>query len=80
MKLLYNNLADFPAPSENGSSISGGAVVGIVAAVVIVIILLFGILWWKGCFGKKSSLENGNKPVDCNDKKKRCKLTMLSYF
>lgn len=56
--------SDFPAPSENGSSIPIGAVVGIVAAVVIVIILLFGILWWKGCFGKKSSLENEVKGLN----------------
>ncbi|WJX72476.1 hypothetical protein P8452_56358 [Trifolium repens] len=37
-------------------SLSAGAVVGIVVAAAIVIILLFGILWWKGCFGKKFSL------------------------
>jgi hypothetical protein len=61
IKLFYNNLADFTPPSVSGSSsISAGAVVGIVAAVAIVIILLFFILWWKGCFGKKGSLERGN--------------------
>ncbi|KAI5411529.1 hypothetical protein KIW84_056557 [Lathyrus oleraceus] len=37
-------------------SISAGAVVGIVVAATIIIILVFGILWWKGCFGKKNSL------------------------
>jgi len=57
---LYNNQTDFTPPSENGSSISVGAVVGIVVAGVIVIILVLGILWWKGCLGKKSSLERGN--------------------
>jgi hypothetical protein len=41
-------------------SISAGAVVGIVVAAVIIIILLFGILWWKGCFGKKNSLARGD--------------------
>ena len=34
--------------------------VGIVAAVVIVIIMVFGILWWKGCLGKKSSSTKGD--------------------
>jgi len=34
-------------------------VVGVVAAGAVVIILVLGILWWKGCFGKKSSLERG---------------------
>nr|XP_004488995.1 probable leucine-rich repeat receptor-like serine/threonine-protein kinase At3g14840 isoform X1 [Cicer arietinum]XP_027191464.1 probable leucine-rich repeat receptor-like serine/threonine-protein kinase At3g14840 isoform X2 [Cicer arietinum] len=42
--------------SAHGSSISAGVVVGIVVAATIVIILVFGILWWKGCFGKKNSL------------------------
>lgn len=59
MYLLYNNQADFTPPSEKGSSISAGAVVGIVAAVAIIIILIFGILWWKGCLGKKNTLAKG---------------------
>ncbi|KAK7401755.1 hypothetical protein VNO78_13483 [Psophocarpus tetragonolobus] len=49
--------SDFTPPLENESSISTGVVVGIVAAVVVIIILILAILWWKGCFGKKSSLE-----------------------
>ncbi|XP_027187763.1 probable leucine-rich repeat receptor-like serine/threonine-protein kinase At3g14840 [Cicer arietinum] len=56
--------SDFPPPSENGSSISAGVVVGIVAAVAIVIILLFGILRWKSCLGKKNSLESEVKRLD----------------
>ncbi|CAL5207660.1 unnamed protein product [Lathyrus oleraceus] len=36
--------------------ISTGAIVGIVVAATIIMILVFGILWWKGCFGKKNSL------------------------
>ncbi|GAU18172.1 hypothetical protein TSUD_248730 [Trifolium subterraneum] len=56
---------EFTPPSDGGSSsISAGAVVGIVAAVAIVIILLFFILRWKGCFGKKSSLEREVKGLD----------------
>ena len=58
---MYNNQTDFTPPSENGSSISAGAVAGIVVAVAIVIILVLGILWWKGCLGKKSSLEKGKQ-------------------
>ncbi|CAI8593285.1 unnamed protein product [Vicia faba] len=36
--------------------ISAVVVVGIVVAATTIIILVFGILWWKGCFGKKNSL------------------------
>ncbi|WVZ01021.1 hypothetical protein V8G54_027090 [Vigna mungo] len=50
--------SDNPPPTPN--SISVGVVVGIVVAVVVVIILVFGILWWKFCLRKKSSLEIGN--------------------
>ncbi|KAK7272598.1 hypothetical protein RJT34_29303 [Clitoria ternatea] len=56
--------SDFPPPSENGSNVSAGAVVGIVAAVVVIIILVFGILWWKGCFGKKNSLARELESLD----------------
>ncbi|CAI8593297.1 unnamed protein product [Vicia faba] len=45
-------------------SISAGAVVGIVVAATVIIILVFGILWWKGCFGKKNSLERDLKSLD----------------
>ncbi|KAJ1441591.1 Serine/threonine-protein kinase, active site [Sesbania bispinosa] len=55
---------DFTPPSENGSSISAGAVVGIVVAVVAVIMLVFGILWWKGCLGKKNTLARELKGLD----------------
>ncbi|WVZ01014.1 hypothetical protein V8G54_027083 [Vigna mungo] len=57
-----------PPSEENGSSISAGAVAGIVVAVAIVIIIVLGILWWKGCLGKKSSLE------------KVCALIGVSYY
>jgi hypothetical protein len=52
---MYNNQADSPP-----GSLSAGAVVGIVVAAAIIIILVFGILWWKGCFGKKYSLARGD--------------------
>ncbi|XP_039687024.1 probable leucine-rich repeat receptor-like serine/threonine-protein kinase At3g14840 [Medicago truncatula] len=45
-------------------SISAGAVVGIVVAATTVIILVFGILWWKGCFGKKNSLTRELNSLD----------------
>jgi len=53
--LYNNNQADSPP-----GSISIGVVVGIVVAATIIIILVFGILWWKGCFGKKNSLAKGD--------------------
>ena len=52
---MYNNQAGSPS-----GSITAGAVVGIVFAATIVIILVFGILWWKGCFGKKNYLARGD--------------------
>ncbi|KAG4384391.1 hypothetical protein GLYMA_13G266100v4 [Glycine max] len=55
---------DFTPPSKNKSSISVGVVVGVVAAGAVVIILVLGILWWKGCFGKKSSLERELQGLD----------------
>ncbi|BAT93310.1 hypothetical protein LR48_Vigan05g017600 [Vigna angularis] len=55
---------NFTPPSENGSGISAGAVAGIVVAVAIVIIIVLGILWWKGCLGKKNSLEKEIRSLD----------------
>jgi len=52
--VFYNNQADSPP-----GSISAGAVVGIVIAAIVIIILVFGVIWWKGCFGKKNSLARG---------------------
>ncbi|KAL5081435.1 hypothetical protein RYX36_009856 [Vicia faba] len=45
-------------------SISAGVVVGIVVATTVIIILVFGILWWKGCFGKKNSLARELESLD----------------
>ncbi|XP_039686619.1 probable leucine-rich repeat receptor-like serine/threonine-protein kinase At3g14840 isoform X2 [Medicago truncatula] len=45
-------------------SISTVAVVGIVVAAIVIIILVFGILWWKGCFGKKNSLARELNSLD----------------
>jgi len=66
--VLYNNRADSPP-----GSISAGAVVGIVVAAIVIIVLVFGILWWKGCFGKKNSLSRG-------DYHKEKFLALLSNF
>jgi len=52
--LYNNNQADSPP-----GSMSIGAVVGIVVTAIIIIILVFGVIWWKGCFGKKNSLARG---------------------
>ncbi|CAL0303724.1 unnamed protein product [Lupinus luteus] len=48
--------SDFTPQSESGSSISARVVVAIVAAGTIFIIFVFGMLWWKGCLGLKSSV------------------------
>ncbi|KAL7087491.1 hypothetical protein ACP275_13G071000 [Erythranthe tilingii] len=59
---------DFTPPSEKGSSISAGGIVGIVAAVLVtsllIVMLVLGILWWKGCFRRKDTLEHELKGVD----------------
>ncbi|XP_050944114.1 probable leucine-rich repeat receptor-like serine/threonine-protein kinase At3g14840 isoform X1 [Cucumis melo] len=55
---------DFNPPTEGGSAISAGVVVGIVAAVVFFIILLLGVLWWRGSRRKKSTLEQELKDLD----------------
>ena len=52
---MYNNQADSPS-----GSITAGAVVGFVFAAIVIIILVFGILWSKGCFGKKNYLVRGD--------------------
>ncbi|RDX74701.1 putative leucine-rich repeat receptor-like serine/threonine-protein kinase, partial [Mucuna pruriens] len=69
----YVNFTPLP---ENGSStsvgtsagtslgISAGGLAGIVATGAVVIILVFGILWWQGCLGKKSSLEKELKGIE----------------
>ncbi|CAI8593303.1 unnamed protein product [Vicia faba] len=45
-------------------SLSARAVVGIVVAAAVIIILVFGILWWKGCFGKKKTLARELRSLD----------------
>ncbi|KAJ4726506.1 putative Kinase [Melia azedarach] len=61
-----NVSSDFTPPSENGSgsSIPAGAVVGIVVGAVSTTILILGILWRKGCFKSKSTLEQEFNGMD----------------
>ncbi|KAJ8616574.1 hypothetical protein MRB53_035946 [Persea americana] len=54
--------SDFMPPG--GNKISAGTVIGIVASVFCVIFLIIGILWWKGCFRKKSSMYEDLKRLD----------------
>ncbi|KAL2455595.1 putative leucine-rich repeat receptor-like serine/threonine-protein kinase [Forsythia ovata] len=56
--------ADFPVPSENGNSMSTGAIVGIIIAVLFTILLILGILWWKGCLGSKDTIGQDLKGLD----------------
>ncbi|RWR96283.1 Protein kinase domain-containing protein [Cinnamomum micranthum f. kanehirae] len=58
--------SDFTPPGDK--KIYAGAVIGIVASVFCVIFLIIGILWWKGCFRKKSSLYcNSNNLTEKSD-------------
>ncbi|KAL0353857.1 UNVERIFIED_CONTAM: putative leucine-rich repeat receptor-like serine/threonine-protein kinase, partial [Sesamum angustifolium] len=57
---------DFTPPSENGNSISAGAIVGIVVAGLFTILLVLGILWWKGCLRRKDTMQNDLKGLDLN--------------
>ncbi|KAK3020108.1 hypothetical protein RJ639_005246, partial [Escallonia herrerae] len=52
-------VSDAKPPSENGSSISAGTVVGIVVGIACAIFLLLGVLWWKGCLPRKDTMELG---------------------
>ncbi|XP_058754552.1 probable leucine-rich repeat receptor-like serine/threonine-protein kinase At3g14840 isoform X2 [Vicia villosa] len=53
-----------PRSPRTHRSKPAGAVVGSVVAATIIIILVFGILWRKGCFGKKNSLAKELKSLD----------------
>ncbi|KAI3457606.1 hypothetical protein Pfo_014269 [Paulownia fortunei] len=55
---------NFTPPSENGNSISTGAIVGIVVAVLFTVLLVLGILWWKGCLRRKDTLQHDLKGLD----------------
>ncbi|RWR96270.1 putative ATP binding protein [Cinnamomum micranthum f. kanehirae] len=52
--------SDFTPPGDKNH----GAVIGIVVSVFCVIFLIIGILWWKGCFCKKSSMYEDLKRLD----------------
>ncbi|KZV45825.1 putative leucine-rich repeat receptor-like serine/threonine-protein kinase [Dorcoceras hygrometricum] len=56
---------DFDPPSS-GKSISAGAIAGIAIAVLFIGSLIFGLLWWKGCFEHRDTLEYELKGVDLN--------------
>ncbi|KAK6946602.1 Serine-threonine/tyrosine-protein kinase, catalytic domain [Dillenia turbinata] len=55
---------EFSVPVENGNSMSAGAIVGIVVAVVSVIALVLCLLWWKGCLGRKNTMEEDLRGLD----------------
>ncbi|XP_010247772.1 PREDICTED: probable leucine-rich repeat receptor-like serine/threonine-protein kinase At3g14840 [Nelumbo nucifera] len=55
---------NFIPPSEGGKGISGGAVAGIVVTVLVFIFLVLVLLWWKGCLGNKTTMDQDLKGVD----------------
>ncbi|XP_047310258.1 probable leucine-rich repeat receptor-like serine/threonine-protein kinase At3g14840 [Impatiens glandulifera] len=57
-------LPGFSPPGSQKGGISVGAVVGIVFSVVFVVILILGILWWKGCIGRKDTISDDLKGLD----------------
>ncbi|KAL5989814.1 hypothetical protein ACLOJK_010708 [Asimina triloba] len=53
----------FPPPQyDNG--LSAGAVAGIVILSLFVTFMILGILWWKGCFGQKQSIDQELRGLD----------------
>ncbi|PIN04552.1 Serine/threonine protein kinase [Handroanthus impetiginosus] len=56
--------SNFTPPSENGNSISTGAIVGIVVAVLFAILLVLAILWWNGCLRRKDTIQRDLKGLD----------------
>ncbi|KAK6157079.1 hypothetical protein DH2020_011327 [Rehmannia glutinosa] len=61
---IMSGIPDFTPPSENGNSISVGAIVGIVMAVLFTFLLVLGILWRMGCLGRKDTMHNDLKGLD----------------
>lgn len=55
---------DFVPPSGGGNSLSTGAVVGIVISALCFFFLILGILWWKGCLCRKSSMYEDLQRLD----------------
>ncbi|PIN04372.1 Serine/threonine protein kinase [Handroanthus impetiginosus] len=56
--------SNFTPPSENGNSISTGAIVGIVVAVLFAVLLVLAILWWNGCLRRKDTMQHDLKGLD----------------
>ncbi|XP_028763825.1 probable LRR receptor-like serine/threonine-protein kinase At1g53440 isoform X1 [Neltuma alba] len=56
-KSVYGPLISaISAEYDPKNGISTGAVVGIVLGGAVIVIVVFGILWWRGCIGRRSSL------------------------
>ncbi|KAK7324501.1 hypothetical protein VNO77_28101 [Canavalia gladiata] len=56
--------SDFTPPVKKGSSISAGSIAAIIVAGAFVIIMVSGIALWRGCLGRKDSLEKELWGVD----------------
>ncbi|KAF6173364.1 hypothetical protein GIB67_027059, partial [Kingdonia uniflora] len=55
---------DFKPPSEGGKKISAGLVAGIIVSVLCLIFVIVGILWWKGCLGRKNTIDQELRGLD----------------
>ncbi|KAH1222937.1 putative leucine-rich repeat receptor-like serine/threonine-protein kinase [Glycine max] len=55
---------DFTPREENRDGTPVQFIVAIVVTGALVIIIIFGIAWWKGCLGRKGSLERELRGVD----------------
>ncbi|KAJ4981455.1 hypothetical protein NE237_032292 [Protea cynaroides] len=55
--------SEFPPPSEGGK-ITTAAVVGIVALVVGLFLVVLGIFWWRGCLGRKNTMDQELRDLD----------------
>ncbi|KAL5716592.1 hypothetical protein ACHQM5_018260 [Ranunculus cassubicifolius] len=55
---------NFKPPLEDGKKISPGIIIGIVLLGLFVTVIILGVLWWKGCFGRKNEIDEDLKGLD----------------
>ncbi|KAK7856437.1 putative leucine-rich repeat receptor-like serine/threonine-protein kinase [Quercus suber] len=52
--------SDFVLPDHEDGTMKISIVVGAIVLVLLLIFMILGILWWKGCLGRRIPRENGN--------------------